>query len=313
MELSVGGIGGVASLPEFRGQGLASKLVERCVEDLRQQGAALAFLWSDQHDFYRNLGFELVGRQWMVVLPKEKVALLREEAERLRLEHRQNSNKFSFSTNASIAAQAGKSLYDLHSLRIERSAVDFAKLISSKGAKVFTAELNGKLEAYFIVGKGIDLKNHVHEWAGSEEAMLSLLAFALDTIGNDLTFLSPQFTSEEAPILYRLEKMGFAATPGFMALTRILDFAKVKNFVLGKMRNLAMEPSLIRFEKTGSDEYCIGWTTDPDLYMNGRELSRFVFGPDLPSSLVPVLPDNSRVAFDALFPCRLWWWGMDSI
>ena len=159
----------------------------------------------------------------------------------------------------------------------------------------------------------MDLKNHIHEWAGSEIALLLLLAHALETLAQDLVLLSPQFTPKEAPLIYRLEKLGFPAAAGFMSLVKLLNFQKLRDLVLQKAISLSMEPSFIRLEKSDDGNYVVGWATDPDIYMNERELVQFIFGPSLPSDLVGDLVETSKTAFDSLFPLRPWWWGLDSV
>ena len=52
--LPVAGIGGVFTAEEYQGQGLASSLVKKCAEEAAKEGAALAFLWSDKHEFYKK-------------------------------------------------------------------------------------------------------------------------------------------------------------------------------------------------------------------------------------------------------------------
>lgn len=72
LTVSVGGIGGVCTDSAHRGHGYARELVEKCCDDLKNQGAALAFLWTGAHDLYRKLNFELAGRQWLVSCDEEK-------------------------------------------------------------------------------------------------------------------------------------------------------------------------------------------------------------------------------------------------
>lgn len=312
MKVAAGGIGGVASRSDFRGKGYARALVEKCIEDLRSQGATLAFLWSGEHDFFRALGFELVGRQWAIELKQTQLDQIKLEASRACAEQGAKAEEWEILEGPKHILAEGKTLLDQHPLRVERSQEDFKTLVSCPGARVFSAKRNGLLSAYLVVGKGMDLKNHIHEWAGSEIALLLLLAHAMETMGEDLVLLSPQFTPKEAPLIYRLEKLGFSASPGYMSLVKLLNFAKLKELVVQKALSLSMEPSFIRFEKMDDNTFCLGWALDPDIYMNERELMQFVFGPELPSAQVELLP-NSKTAFDAIFPLRLWWWGLDSV
>lgn len=312
MKIAVGGIGGVSSRSEFRGKGYAKELVKKCAEDLQGQGAALAFLWSGEHDFFRSLGFELVGRQWSIALPASKQGVLQEEAVKVCAEQGTTAREWEISEGAGHVLDEGKRLLDQHPLRIARSDQEFRKLLSSPGARIFSAKRKGVLSAYLVIGKGLDLAGHIHEWAGGEIALMLLLAHVSREFKHDLTLLTPQFTPKEAPLVYRLEKLGFTSSPGYMSLVKLLNFAKLKELVMQKCIGLSMEPSFIRLERMDDGEYCVGWVTDPDIYMNEAELMRFLFGPEPPSQQM-ALEENSKSAFDSLFPLRLWWWGLDSV
>jgi ribosomal protein S18 acetylase RimI-like enzyme len=62
----VGQVEDVATLPEHRGNGYATAVVLRAVEEARRAGADLVFLVADEHDWpkelYGKLGFDAIGR-----------------------------------------------------------------------------------------------------------------------------------------------------------------------------------------------------------------------------------------------------------
>lgn len=310
--LRVGGIGGVASHEAARGKGYARTVVEHCCADLKSQGAALAYLWSSEHDFFRKQGFALVGRQWSIPLAKTRGGELIQAAESLARDQGAELATWEIREGVAALGKEAAQMLNQHPLRVERSPEAFQTLLASPGVRVFSAHRNGSLSAYLLVGKGMDLKNHIHEWAGSELALLALTAHALRVYAEDLVLLSPQFSPQEAPWVYTLEKLGFPAQPGFHAMVKLLDFSAVRALLLQKARSLGMEPSFLRCERMDDNSYCLGWATDPDLYMTEQEFLSFLFGPDLPSEQVE-LAENSTNAFNALLPLRAWWWGMDSV
>ena len=60
-DVRMSGLGAVFTPPDLRGRGYASQLVEQLVEQERQEGAAMASLFSEIGEpFYRRLGFTLV-------------------------------------------------------------------------------------------------------------------------------------------------------------------------------------------------------------------------------------------------------------
>lgn len=61
-KILLGGIGSVATQPDYRNQGLATKMVKKAIYLLKQEGCAVAYLCSDAHslkalEFYESFGF----------------------------------------------------------------------------------------------------------------------------------------------------------------------------------------------------------------------------------------------------------------
>ena len=312
IRVPVGGIGGVSTLPEAQGKGCARRLVQQCEDDLSAQGAALAFLWSGEHEFFRQQGYELVGRQWSIPVTRERINILQQAAAERTAQQQQELADIELSTDRKLVQQQGLALQQQYPLRVDRSKDQHQTLLASEGANVYSAKRNGELLAYLVVGKGVDLPGHVHEWAGNEAALLLLLAHALEAENSDLVVLAPQFTPEEAHFIYTLEDLGLQTQPGYMALVKILDYRAVRSLVVERAHALAMEASFMRAEKMEDGTFCVGWATDPDHRLTEHELSRVLFGPDPPSSQL-TLSTTAKNALDTLLPLRLWWWGMDSV
>ena len=67
-DVRMAGIGAVFTPPDLRGRGFASEIVEQLVERERQEGAALASLFSEIGEgFYKRLGFNLVGLEEVTI------------------------------------------------------------------------------------------------------------------------------------------------------------------------------------------------------------------------------------------------------
>ncbi len=312
-ELKVGGIGGVATDERFQGKGFGKEVIESCLEDLRANGCALAFLWSGEHEFFRKFGFELVGAQWSIDVPVGSGSKIDQVVEALYgPEGVAKFNQIEVLEGNRHIYKDGFDLYNGHSLRLNRSKEEFKTLVSSEGCQVMAAKYKGKTIAYAINGKGIDLPNHIHEWAGEELGLMAILKTLTGITTDPLTVLAPQFTPQESPWIYSLEQAGFSCTLGYMAMVKIMDFEKIHALINQRASRLAMDPSLIRFEHTGEDSYTVGWATDADIELTESELLQFVFGPKPPSEQVP-LSEDGAAAFDSLLPIRLWWWGMDSV
>lgn len=67
-EMPVTLIGGVCTLPEYRGFGLATRLVEELLQGAKENGSVFSVLWGSEHELYGRIGFELFGEQWRIPL-----------------------------------------------------------------------------------------------------------------------------------------------------------------------------------------------------------------------------------------------------
>ncbi len=64
-------IGSVVTNPLHRNQGLSQAVLEDCNRWRSQHGCDFAILWTNLHDFYRKLGFELAGTEISMNVPAE--------------------------------------------------------------------------------------------------------------------------------------------------------------------------------------------------------------------------------------------------
>jgi GNAT superfamily N-acetyltransferase len=72
-EIVLGGIGSVATLPEYRRRGLATALLERAIDEMCARGMALSLLFSDRESFYGGLGWVPLRHPVHVVHPADGV------------------------------------------------------------------------------------------------------------------------------------------------------------------------------------------------------------------------------------------------
>lgn len=69
-EVGMGGIGGVATLPQYRRGGAIRRCFEAALSDMRAQGMTLSYLYPFSNAFYRRFGYELAcdEARWRVKL-----------------------------------------------------------------------------------------------------------------------------------------------------------------------------------------------------------------------------------------------------
>ncbi len=65
IDITAGGIGDVATLPEYRGRGHMRRLLAHVIEKMDEGGIALSFLEGDRHR-YGNFGWEAAGRKMVL-------------------------------------------------------------------------------------------------------------------------------------------------------------------------------------------------------------------------------------------------------
>lgn len=272
----VGGIGGVCTKTENRGQGVASDLVNKACEDLKKRGAVLAFLWSGQHEFYSKLGFAKVGQQWSIVIPHDGPTV------------KESIYKFSADKSEKFIAESFK-LFQLHPYGVDRSLELHRLLLSSVGCQAYSAWEGERLAAYAVVNKGRDLGDHIHEWSGDSTALDQLVHWLAQKIGRPQTFLSPQVTADEAPHIYEWEKRAYTTQVGIMALAKVLNPP-----VLAELVNRAT--SSVQFIVNGPLYIC--QTQGQEYKLTETQFLEFAF--------------NFGAEVEGL-PLRLWWWGMESV
>ena len=83
--VSMGGLTSVSVAPHRRGEGLGPRVVQRCLEAMRERGCAISALFPATTKFYRRLGWELGGAAvWRTLEPRALTGLPRPEGVTLR-------------------------------------------------------------------------------------------------------------------------------------------------------------------------------------------------------------------------------------
>ena len=161
-------IGAVATDPEVRGRGLASRLLADVISWCRSQSLDAAILWSGQRSFYERLGFRPAGRQ--------EEALIRTQP----------------GSPAPGIRPAGLGdivsileLHDAKPYRVERDLHNMALLLSVPGMWTMVLERNADIVAYACYGKGADFSNWWHEMGGTDHDVGTLLCGAMKSMGHE--------------------------------------------------------------------------------------------------------------------------------
>lgn len=272
--LKVGAIGSVVTEGQHRGRGYSTQIISACLEEARLQSCDIAVLWTGLHDFYRKLGFELAGYEESFIINQP-----------LQVPPAQ----LTYKKSTQIAAEAILRLYQQHTVQTHRSLEDIQKYLRIPNANVYTAwGPNGKLEAFAVEGKGADLPNYIHEWAGSLPALLSLFNFILGDKGQEFVVMAPRHSLQ---LIKALRTQNVPQHEGFLGMIRVLNQSQIRAKVERAFKNVGQEAPELR-----------------DL--NERDLVRFLFGPwdgEIQNQLQALGQEQD------ILPLRFWLWGWDSV
>lgn len=272
--LKVGAIGSVVTDETHRGQGLSTQIIQSCLQEARLQGCDIAVLWTQLHDFYRKLGFELAGFEESFVIEKP-----------LQIEPQPLTMKRS----SQIAPEAILRLYQKHTVQTHRTVDEIRKFMQIPQTQIYTAwDKNGQLEAFAVEGKGADLPDYIHEWSGSVPALFALFNSILEYKKKSFVLMTPKHSLQ---LIRALNAQGVFHHEGFLGMIRIVNAPAL----LSKIERA--------FKSLGH--------AGPDLKkLDEAQLTRVLFGP-WDDSIRVILDEQTR-ALDVL-PLRFWLWGWDSI
>lgn len=290
--LKVAGIGSVVTDPAFRNQGHSRAVLDSTLEVAKGTACDIAILWTNLHDFYRKLGFELAGTEVSLRIDKPYVT----EGQGLR-----------FSESNRVAPEAIVRLYAQHTCGSIRSVEDVRKSLNIPNMRVYTAwDQNQQLQAYAIEGKGADLNGHIHEWGGSVSKLLSLFNFIVTEQKRPVTVITPAHSKN---LIRQLKGHGAAAHEGVLGMIKIVNpdllFAKIRRHA----RNLAVDDFTIE-KRDGQTHFGFGdniYKTDSE-----SDVVRLIFGPSKAGELHSFDEATSK-ALETIFPIPFWIWGWDSV
>jgi GNAT superfamily N-acetyltransferase len=210
-------IGSVATDPAWRRRGLASRLLERAEDALRARGCLFALLWADEPGFYLKRGYAPFGSECDYLLVSELAEVLPEPSGVREL--RAGDEPFLHRLHAR------------HAQRVERSLEETRALLGVPGMLTLVRERPSAPShpalpvAYACLGRGRDLADAVHDWAGETEDVLALLRAHLERRfparePGALFLMAPPGAGE---LGYRLLRLGAVSKRGILGLGKLLD------------------------------------------------------------------------------------------
>jgi GNAT superfamily N-acetyltransferase len=289
----VGGIGSVATHPDYRGKGLASAVINHCIDVMEEAGCHLSVLWTQRHDFYRNLGFETAGSEYLYRIKPAQLAKDRSSCEVV---------PFSFRHLPAII-----DIHDRERMRTERTRGEWEAYLGLPKAKALVAMRDDEATAYAVMGKGEDFQRCVLEWGGDVGDLLCIMRAFGAAIGGEFMVLVP---AHRSGFTQRLEQMRFPRLFEYLAMMRIMNVKSVSSLIRDHVREQVGTNFQLCEDEAGLK---IGIEREEIIVPERRMLARILFGPNPVSNLPGGLPRKTAAAIDKVFPIPLFIWGLDSV
>lgn len=272
--LKVGAIGSVVTDEKHRGQGLSSQIINSCLEEAARQNCDIGILWSGIPEFYQKLGFKMAGFEESYVIDKPLTT---------------TATQLKFKVGAQIAPEALLRIYQQHTVTTHRTVEEMKKFLQIPNSQIYSAwGPQGTLEAFAVEGKGADLTDYIHEWAGNVSALLALFNFIQAEKKKGFTLITPKHATN---LRLQLLNQEISHNSGFLGMIRIIN-------------------PLALIQKLNRAQHALGGTPIDFSGWNHDDLVEALFGPwnEAVSERIPIAAVKS-----GLLPLRFWLWGWDSI
>lgn len=209
LELPIALVGSVATRADLRGAGHGTAVVERAIARAAEAGAAIALLWADEPEWYQERSWVPFGTENVFVVNENNAFLLPDAAGVRPMEARDLA--------------AVHALYCTHEARVQRTEAETRTMLETPGVRALVREVDGEVTGYACVGRGEDLAHCVHEWAGSAEDVLPIVAAHWEATRehNDRLFIMvPESKANFVAFFTFIRSLG---AKGILAMARIAD------------------------------------------------------------------------------------------
>lgn len=277
------GIGSVSTDPTHRKRGLSTLLHKQALSYYKNKGFDFSILWTDLFDYYRKLGYELVGEEIVFVI-ENKI-----DTPSLSMNIRPYS-KNDFEDIYTI--------YNKHKNSPARKKEAFLKNLLIPDMEILCALKENKVIAYTIRGKGSDFKSTIHEWGGEFDALIMLLNRNLENEGKTTYLISPG--KEELNSI--LEEKNLPPHLGKLGMIKLLN----PEGLLNKLSSFKIKTSA-----AANDTIRIS-SENKTLVIDEKELCKFIFGTTDEFNFSECEHLSLKELFQNL-PLNLFVWGLDSV
>jgi len=307
VEVRIGGIGAVATLPEFRGKGYMSRLMDYAIQRMKEAGFPISILWGDRQR-YANFGYEVAGKVMVFELTRRSLGKASELSpiNVARLDERPELLKEVIS------------VHEDDPLRIKREEEDYALIFNKPSLITLLGEREGKF-AYLSFYNHVVPPKSLVECGGDHEVLLPLIyAFLKNWNVESVQIPFPYFAARtffsllEASSQWRIQPLG---------MIKILNLSQIiksySRIIEKRVQELGLKGGLTLEIKERKEKVtlCVGprltfreKDSEEKISLSEREMVRLLFGS-------PYLVDIKRPSplLYGLFPLPLYVGTLDHI
>lgn len=290
--IEAGGIGGVATDPDFRGSGFMSELLKYTIEAMKERKFPISVLWGDRQR-YGSYGWELAGVKLTTVLTRRNL-------KKLSPVEKVDANRYAGEEN--ILREIVK-LHESEPLRVQRDENTHKLLFAKPGQEVWFSR--GASGTAYMVTAGGDREKLVIERGGKPEVFLGLASSVLEKTGaENLRIIQSARTT---PLTETLLKVCGWYNFDPLANLKILNLDST-------LKAFGVKTEGIEFQMTDADE-----NKFESLKISGKELKlpeqamvRLLFGQTSPDRSFKIEPELAK-ALDSIFPLDFYVWQLDGV
>ncbi|MEE8468508.1 MAG: GNAT family N-acetyltransferase, partial [Planctomycetota bacterium] len=292
----LGLIGSVATHPEHRGRGHASRVLARAEAEAAQAGCVCTLLWADEPGFYERRGYSPIGTEIDAVVTDADLPSLPSLPEPTAVREARTED-----------GPRLHELYSGHESRLERSLSEMLALLEIPGMSTLVRTGSNGLQAYACVGRGADLHNVVHEWGGPADDVLALLRAHLErrpASERELFVMLPACARELASAL---DGIGVPRATGILGMAKLVNVEAAAELFstflggLGAVSALTTDPLCLEVRGPGGTHQ-----------LTAPETLLALLAPRGDRALPRVVEDSTGLSLPAL-PLAAFVWGLDSI
>ena len=208
-ELPAALVGSVATEEAARGKGLGTKVLDQATKRAASEGAALSLLWADDPNWYQERGWVPFGTEAIYVID-DTIGFLLPEPTGVRPMR-----------DGEAAAIHG--LYAQRAIRVDRTNDETEAMLGVPGMETFVCERDGEIVGYACMGRGEDLGQVIHEWAGAPDAVLPIVSRLWSNHREDVERLFMMVPPSEADFTAFFEFVKARGANGILAMAKLGD------------------------------------------------------------------------------------------